>query len=114
MNDNSIRYPLPAAERLDEAVRANPTNALLIAAGIGFGIALLLKISQRKTPAIRMQSILEDLEENLRAATRPTARRAASLAEAGGQLFESTRGEVETALGRAVRDGRRNLKRLFC
>lgn len=113
MNDNNIRYPLPPAERLDEAVRANPTNAVLIAVGIGFAIALLIKTAQPKSPTHRLQSLLEDLEDRLHEAAKPAARRASSLTESGASLLESARDLVKSTFDSAVRDGRRNWKSLF-
>ncbi len=113
MNDNTIRYPLPPGERLDEVVRANPTNALLLAAGLGFGLALFLKGGHSQSSTKRMQSILDDFEDSLRSAVQPAARHASSLAESGGRFFEDTRGEMTSALCRAIREGRKNWKRLF-
>ena len=113
MNENSIRYPISPADHLDEAVRANPTNALLIAIGIGFAVALLVKTAQPKSPTNRLQSLVEDLEDRLHEVTKPAARRASLLAESGAGLLESTRDEMKSAVARAVHDGQRHLKSLF-
>lgn len=113
MNDNSIRYPVSPADHLDEAVRANPTNAVLIAAGIGLVVAVLIKAAQPKSPQNRLQSLLEDLEDRLQGVTKPAARRASSLTESGVSLLESTRDELKSTVAQTVRDGRRSWKRLF-
>jgi len=113
MNENSIRYSVPPADRLDEAVRANPTNALLIAVGIGLAIAVLIKAARPPSPRHRLESLLEDLEDRLQSVAQPAARRASSLAESGAGFLEEARGNVESTCSRAFRDGRRHWKRLF-
>ena len=94
-------------EELDERVRRNPNAAILIAAGAGLAIALLVRaLRPEPTPQHRLARMLGNLEDRLHDLTAPVLRQAGALASDGLEAAQEGGSRAKSALiavGRRVR-----------
>lgn len=92
---------------LDQRVRRNPSAAILIAAGTGLAIALLVRaLRPEPTPQHRLARMLGKLEDRLHDLTAPVLRKAGELASDGMEAAQeggSRAKGVLVAAGRRVR-----------
>ncbi len=94
-------------EGLDQRVRRNPSAAVLIAAGTGLAIALLVRaLRPEPTPQRRLAKMLGRIEDRLHDLTAPVLRKASALASDGMEAAQeggSRAKDVLVAAGRRVR-----------
>lgn len=94
--------------RAGQALRENPTGAILTAVGIGLAIGLIIRAAQPKAPASRVQAILEDIEDRIKELKGPVVRKATALADDGVNMLHSATKRLENPLHRFAGDIRRH------
>lgn len=99
---------------IDQYVRRNPTATFLMVAGIGLGIALLIRaIRPEPTARDRAERLLEELEDRLRDAISPVIRQASSAASNGADAVQRGVHGGELKIERFIRDARKQVRRFF-
>ena len=68
--------------QVDRRVRENPGRSLLIAAGVGLAIGIVIRALQTQPPATRAERLLADLQDRLD----NLSSRAGNLADSGASL----------------------------
>ena len=107
MNDTTATQPMNAAAEYladaDQCARRNPIPAILVAAGTGLAIALLVRaLRPEPTPQYRLARLLDDLEGRLRGVAGPVMNKARGLASDGLDAAQQGEAEMERAVGGAA------------
>ncbi len=104
---NSTRHASECCSDIDQRVRRNPGAAILIAAGTGLALALLVRaLRPEPTPQRRLARMLGNIEDRLHDLTAPVLRKASELAADGLEAAQeggSRAKGVLVAAGRRVR-----------
>src|SRR5262249_9159333 len=69
-------------DEVDRTVRENPGRSLLIAAGVGLAVGILIRALQSQPPATRAERLMADIQNRLDS----LSSRAGSLADTGAGL----------------------------
>lgn len=104
---HSTRQSSECCADIDQRVRRNPGTAMLIAAGTGLALALLVRaLRPEPTPQRRLARMLGKIEDRLHDLTAPVLRKASELASDGLEAAQeggSRAKSVLVAAGRRVR-----------
>jgi len=73
-------------EEMDECVRRNPASSILIALGVGLLIGAAFRALQPRRPENRVAAMLDDIQHRLHQLSKPVYRKAARVADSGGDL----------------------------
>lgn len=102
---HSTSHASECCSDIDQRVRRNPSAAILIAAGTGLAIALLVRaLRPEPTPQRRLARTLGKIEDRLHDLTAPVLRKASELASDG---LEAAQEGGSRAKGILVAAGRR-------
>jgi ElaB/YqjD/DUF883 family membrane-anchored ribosome-binding protein len=119
MNESTIEEPVTdrmadCGAEMDDRVRRNPGTALLIAAGAGLAIGLIVRaLRPEPTPRNRAMQLLKDLEARLRDVTEPALRKAGEMASDGASVVQDGLHNGSVGLKRAFHDARKRVVNLF-
>ena len=98
---------------MDQYVRRNPGATLLVAAGMGLALALLVRaLRPEPTPRRRLKNLIDDLEDRLRDAATPLLRKASGLASGGAEALRDGAHDGEAWAERLLRDATRRVRKL--
>ncbi len=93
-NDTDLQTP----RSFDECVRANPTRAILAAAGLGIAAGLLARaLRHQPEPRSHAKQLLEEIRDRLRDLADPALNRLNELAGEGSAALKKGAGGVECA-----------------
>ena len=88
MNETETQ-PTACCSDMDGMVRENPTRSILLAVGVGFVIALLVRALQPRPVENRAARLLEDLRGRLDDLAAPAHRHVSTLAGNGAALVQN-------------------------
>ena len=114
MNETIDPQPMSAAAEYlaeaDQCTRRNPIPAILVAAGTGLAVALLVRaLRPEPTPQYLLARLLDDLECRLRGVAGPVLNKARGIASDGLDAAQQGEAGMERVLG----DATRRVRRLF-
>ncbi len=99
---------------VDERVRENPTQAILIALGVGVVLGVLVKMLQPRPEESRATRLLNEIQDRLHELTDPAFQKMSSLASNGADLVKEGMDQVsDLHLNRTANRLRRRLRKLF-
>ncbi len=99
---------------VDERVRDNPTQAILIAVGIGVVLGVLVKVLHPRPEESRATRLLHEIQDRLHELTDPAFQKVSSLASDGADLVKDGIDLVsDLHLDRTANRLKRRLRNLF-
>lgn len=99
---------------MDERVRENPMQAVLVAVGIGIALGVLVKALAPRHEESRAARLLSEIQDRLHELTDPALQKMSGLASDGADLVKDGMGHVsDLHLERTAHRIKRRLRNLF-
>lgn len=101
-------------EEVNRQIQQNPTTAILIAVGVGFAAAALIRaLRPEPEPATRLSRLLEDIQDRLRETSPAIRRTGARAATEAAHAIRDGVHEGEVRVERILNQAGKRLRSLF-